>query len=244
MSSRPVFLTAKWHNLFFANYVIQPTLVKNLVPRGTSLDNWNGRIFISLVAFQFLDTKILGVPAFSQRNFDEVNLRFYVNRTIEKVEKRGVVFIREIVPSRIIAWVANRLYGENYTARKMQSKMTRINGQVDRLEYRIMNEGRWNMISSTVSTQLDEFQDTDLAPFITEHYWGYSKRESNVTIEYEVEHPKWSVYQVENFNLDLDFESLYGPEYAFLSDNVPESIFYCPGSEVKVRLGSRVVSDV
>lgn len=48
--------------------------------------------------------------------FEEVNLRFYVVRKVGNELRRGVVFINETVPNKIVAWVANKLYKEHYIA--------------------------------------------------------------------------------------------------------------------------------
>ena len=94
---RPVFLSADWHNLLFANYTVSPSLLGPLVPDGTQLDLWNGSCFISLVAFQFQNTRVLRIPALINRDFEEINLRFYVKRTLVNGDvRRGVVFIKEI----------------------------------------------------------------------------------------------------------------------------------------------------
>ncbi len=81
-----------------ANYEIEPSLVENFVPKGVELDFHEGKCFVSLVAFMFLNTRVLGFPMPFHINFEEVNLRFYVKRETAEEIKRGVVFVKEIVP--------------------------------------------------------------------------------------------------------------------------------------------------
>jgi len=100
------FLTAKWHDLIMANYEIDPSLLTDSVPKGTELDFHESRCFVSLVGFMFLDTRVLGLPVPFHINFEEVNLRFYVKRETESEIRRGVVFVKEIVPRFAIAAVA------------------------------------------------------------------------------------------------------------------------------------------
>ena len=102
------------------NYEIDPAVLATRIPAGCELDFWCGRAFVSVVGFQFLDTRVLGVPIPFHRHFEEVNLRFYVRRVVEGVWRRGVVFIEEFVPRWAIAFVARRLYGENYRALPMR----------------------------------------------------------------------------------------------------------------------------
>jgi uncharacterized protein YqjF (DUF2071 family) len=122
------FLTATWHHLIMANYQVEPKMLLDLVPRGTELDSWNGKHFVSVVGFHFLNTRVLGLPIPWHRKFEEVNLRFYVRRHVGNEVRRGVVFIREIVPKWAIAWVANTVYNERYSAMKMASSDRVVTG--------------------------------------------------------------------------------------------------------------------
>ncbi len=114
MLPRP-FLTARWEHLVLLNYTVDPALLRPLVPRGTGLDAWEGRYLMSLVAFRFLDTRVLGVSIPGHRNFEEANLRFYVRRQgPDGAWRRAVVFIRELVPRWAIATMARLVYNEPY----------------------------------------------------------------------------------------------------------------------------------
>jgi len=100
------FLTAEWRYLVILNYEIDPAVLRPFLPAGTELDQWNGKTFVSMVGFQFLNTKLLGLAIPFHSNFEEVNLRFYVRRWTNESWRRAVVFIKEVVPSRAIAWTA------------------------------------------------------------------------------------------------------------------------------------------
>ena len=142
------------------------------VPEGTTLDFYEGHCFTSLVAFQFLNTKVFGFPAYTWRNFDEINLRFYVKRHLSNGrEQTGVVFVKEIVPSRFIAWVARTLYKENYIAMYMEHEFTR--DQTLKLTYRCGTGKLSNQFSAVVSLDGETTNEEGLKPYITEHYWGY-----------------------------------------------------------------------
>src|SRR5438105_8040607 len=114
------FLTANWRYLAMMNFVVDPKILERLVPAGTELDFHQGRTFVSVVGFLFLDTRVLGVPIPWHRDFEEVNLRFYVRRQAADGVRRGVVFIKEIVPRIAIAATARLLYGEKYVALPMR----------------------------------------------------------------------------------------------------------------------------
>ena len=111
------FLTARWERLSLLNYAVPPEVLTPHLPPGLTLDLHDSQAFASLVAFDFLDTRVLGVPWPGYRNFAEVNLRFYVRNGVE----RGVVFVRELVPQRLVAWMARTLYNEPYAATPMQN---------------------------------------------------------------------------------------------------------------------------
>ncbi len=121
MEPAPVFLTAEWRWLAMLNWEIDPGVLRSRIPRGTELDSWQGRTFVSIVGFRFLDTRLAGWPVPFHRDFDEVNLRFYVRRRSLDGWRRGVVFVREIVPRWGIAAVARLVYNENYIALPMRS---------------------------------------------------------------------------------------------------------------------------
>ena len=119
VTSDRIFLTAEWRNLAMLNYEVDAGLLLPFVRAGTELDRWNGKVFVSLVGFRFLKTRVLDIAVPFHTNFDEVNLRFYVRRQIGDEFRRGVVFIREIVPRWAIAFVARTFYNENYVALPM-----------------------------------------------------------------------------------------------------------------------------
>jgi uncharacterized protein len=108
-SATAPFLRAEWRDLVMLNYEIDPDLLRSRIPAGTELDSWNGRTFVSIVGFRFLETRVLGVPIPFHRDFNELNLRFYVRRLAGDEWRRGVVFVKEVVPRRAIAWIARAL---------------------------------------------------------------------------------------------------------------------------------------
>ena len=240
--NRPVFLSAEWHNLLFANYAVDPTLLAPLVPQGTELDLHDGKCYISLVAFQFLNTKVFGIPAFPNRNFDEINLRFYVKRPLlDGKGQSGVVFIKEIVPSRLVAWTARTLYGENYVAMNMNHEITNDRASREiKLTYGCGSGEFYNRFSAVVPPESQIGDDEQLGPYITEHYWGYSSPKPHRTVEYEVKHPRWPINRVTDYSIDFDFKDLYCPQYGLLSETEPASVLYCEGSGVTVHVGSTI----
>jgi uncharacterized protein YqjF (DUF2071 family) len=240
---RPRFLTAHWRYLVMLNYEFDPDVLQPLVPLGTELDAWGGRCYVSLVGFLFLKTKLLGLGIPWHRDFEEINLRFYVRRKGPEGWRRGVVFIKEIVPRWAIAAVARWVYNENYVALPMSHALTPPAGQTPgHVEYRWRCEGRTNVIAAT-------FAGTPTLPlpgsepeFITEHYWGYCRQRDGSTVEYRVEHPPWPVWPATEAKLDCDVAHFYGSQYAEALGRTPTSAFVAEGSPVTVRQGERLAS--
>jgi len=231
-----VFLTAEWRNLLMVNFAVDRSVLEPLVPAGTELDLWQGRTYVSVVGFRFLNTRVRGIPVPFHRNFDEVNLRFYVRRRIGDEWRKGVAFVKEIVPRRAIAFVARALYNENYVRMPMRSSVT-VPGKV-RYEWR--HAGAWEGVSATVVGEAYRAETSSEETFITEHYWGYARQRDGSTVEYAVEHEPWRVWRCEDPALACQFARLYGEAFAPLLANRPSSAFVADGSAVVVRKGVRL----
>ncbi len=221
------------------NYEIDPAVLAARVPTGCELDAWSGRTFVSMVGFQFLRTRVLGVPIPMHRNFEEVNLRFYVRCRVEGAWRRGVVFVKELVPRRAIAFIAREVYGENYAALPLRHSVE-VSTSGGSVVYQWRRSGAWEGLSATFTgaagLPADEAEET----FITEHYWGYSRQRDGATVEYRVEHPRWRVWRADRAALNCDTGSLYGPEFVDALSGAPSSAFVADGSAVVVRRGRRL----
>lgn len=232
-----IFLTAEWRHLAMLNYEIEPASLAPFVPAGTELDFWNGKTFVSAVGFLFVRTRILGIPIPFHRNFEEVNLRFYVRRKAYDGWRRGVVFIREIVPRAAIALVARKFYNEPYIALPMAHRLEGADGSLKSAEYSWRSGGRWNTLKIAARGEAQPLQEGSEAEFITEHYWGYNAQRDGSTLEYRVEHPRWRVYETAESKLDCDVAGLYGAQFCASLNGKPSSAFLADGSAVTVRRG-------
>ena len=236
------FLTAEWRHLAMLNFPVERDVLQPFVPNATMLDTYKGVAYVSLVGFQFLNARVFGVPVPGHRNFEEVNLRFYVRRLAEDDWRRGVVFIKEIVPKRAIAAVARAIYNERYVSLPMRHTIeTRDGGSVSAVEYGWEMNGSWNHLRAATTTMISsEPAPGSLEEFITEHYWGYVRQRNGATVEYRVEHPRWKVASAETSELRCDVGRLYGEAFASPLQQPPKSAFIANGSPVAVFRG-RVV---
>jgi uncharacterized protein YqjF (DUF2071 family) len=228
------FLTAEWRKLVFINYTVDPELLQEYVPKGTILDNYDGKCFVSVIGFMFQNTKVLGCKMPALHTFEEVNLRFYVKRKENDVWKRGAVFIQEIVPKRLLSFVANTVYHEHYITRPMSHEWKITPEKVD-ISYTWRNKQKVQSIAVTAKNNPVAFPENSEIEFISEHYFGYAKYNENKTFEYEVTHPKWLYYKVDSYQMELDFELNYGKKFAHLTNQTPDSVFLMEGSKITVE---------
>ena len=236
-----VFLTAEWRHLVMLNFPIEPKALQKLTPKGTEIDDWEGTTYVSLVAFLFLETKVKGLAIPFHRDFEEINLRFYVRSRGPEGWRRGVVFVREVVPKQAIAFLARMLYNENYIACPTRSSVIDPSGDTaGSVEYGWRSDGQWLSIGAEFSGEPSLPKKNSLEEFITEHYWGYSTQRDGETVEYQVEHPQWKVWTVSETKLDGDVVGFYGPEFASALQSPPSSAFVADGSPVTVRQGKRL----
>ena len=233
------FLTAEWRHLVMLNFPIEPAVLEPYVPRGTELDTWKGTTYVSLVAFSFLDTRVKRLPIPFHRDFEEINLRFYVRSKAREGVRRGVVFVREVVPRLAIASIARWLYNENYVACPTRSTITRQDphGSGSAI-YSWKHRGQWLTIGAEYSGAPALPSEDSEEQFITEHYWGYSSQSDGSTVEYRVEHPQWRVWPATKHIAEGDFSGFYGSEFAGALAQNPTSVFVADGSPIVVQKGT------
>jgi uncharacterized protein YqjF (DUF2071 family) len=228
------FLRAEWNNLVMANYTVPKNVLLPFLPAYTELDFFEGEAYVSLVGFMFLNTKVLGFSVPMHENFEEVNLRFYVKHNDRGTWKKGVVFIKEIVPKRAISFVANHLYGESYSTMRMKHYHL-DNGSNCEVGYEWKFKGQWNKIGVVTDKRSKKISDNSCESFFADHYWGYTKHRNSKTYEYHVEHLRWETLKVLSYHVDCDFGTLYGEPFAFLNNEKPKSVLMTKGSEIRVE---------
>src|SRR5512145_699370 len=234
--SRP-FLTAQWRNLIIVTYAVEPTHLIDRVPTGTTLDSWRGQTFVSLVGFQFQNTKVLGAPIPFHQSFEEVNLRFYVRRVVGDEIRPGVVFIRELIPRPIVGGMARLLYREPYRVVPMRSVVEP--GPPPQVQYEWHLGGPWCALCGTGDGQGAEAAPGSLEEFVTQRPWGYNGEPGKDTLEYYVHHPPWRLWRARNATVECDAAPLCGVELA-RQLTVPTSALIADGSPVTVHWRSQI----
>jgi uncharacterized protein len=229
-----IFLKAKWENIIMANYAVPVEALQSFLPNGVTLDLYNDKAYVSLVGFMFKNTKLFNIPIPYLGTFEEINLRFYVVRKDGDTIKRGVVFVNETIPYKAVAWMANKLYKEHYSA--IPTKHTlKFTEATKHIEYCWKINKEWNSIAAEASNDNEPMAANSFEAFIFEHYFGYTKVSDTATEEYKIQHPGWKVNKVLNTAINCNFSAMYGEAFRFLNSAVPASVFIAEGSAVEVE---------
>jgi len=225
---RPPFLSASWRNLVLVNYEVPVDLLRPHLPRGAEPDMRDGKAWCSLVGFQFLDTRVLGIKWPGFVNFPEWNLRFYVRHG----DQRGVCFVKEYVPQRWVAFLANTLYGEPYVAARIDPRIGN-----NRAMYRLHTDGRINHLE-VIADGPAAFpkEKGGIDDWFKEHEWGFGTLRNGRLIRYRVEHPRWRVFPTATgkWKVDVDWAAMYGKRWGAMNGSKPDSVVFAEGSPVRV----------
>jgi uncharacterized protein len=243
------FLTARWTELLLLNFSVPVDEIAQLAPPGTEPDLFHGQALVSIVGFQFRDTRVRGCRLPGHTHFPEINLRYYVRHTADDEVRRGVVFVKEIVPRRLIALVANRVYNENYITRPMRSELHMSGVELttgDTFSYSWQSRDRagrhWNTLSARVAATPQLPRPGSLEEFIVEHYWGYVCTRDGTTREYRVAHDPWRVAPADNVTWDCDIAATYDTPLTKYLASPPTSVLIADGAAVQVFPGRRIPS--
>ncbi len=234
MDKKSVFLTATWEYLAMLNYPVPEEILLPYLPGGTQIDTWNGQAMVSVVGFLFNNTKVFGLNWPFHTHFEEVNLRFYIKHFDGEKWKRGVAFISEIVPKPAIAMIANKLYNEHYSYQPMKHAVSIQDDQL-RVQYDWKYKKQWQSLSVTTTKNSSPILSGTEEEFIFEHYWGYNQLNKHTTIEYGVEHPRWEVYPVTDYQLTCDIKNQYGHSFTPYLGGLAQTAFLAKGSSVIIR---------
>jgi uncharacterized protein len=241
-ASRP-FLRAAWRRLAMASFCVDPSVLRPLVPAGTRLDEREGQSLVTVVGFWFQRAKLFGVRIPWHQHFSEVNLRFYVRREVAGQWRPGVVFIRELVPRRMVAWTA-RLFGEPFTRVALTCRHN-VPDDDDaigprQIEYAWGHGAAAARFSLSTIAAADRAAPCDEASFVVDRSWAYTARRDGSTWEYQVARPPWRIWPAAKVELCGAMRAWYGPALGEALAGPPTSAFLVDGSNVAVYPGRRI----
>lgn len=247
-SAERAFLTAEWRDLIMITWRVDASVLRPLLAAGTELDLWEGDPLASVVAFNFRQIRVRGVSIPFLTHFPEVNLRFYVRRKMADGSwRRGVSFVKEIVPHSIVATTARQVYGEPYLALPMnhvavpEAPLSNPASDATRsLVYEWKRDGEWERVLALLTSPPRAMRGDSLEEFIAGQEWGYTRRPGKPTLEYRVEHPRWRITPVSDCYIEADIPSLFGRPFAEALSAPPLSTFVAEGSPVSVFPGHKL----
>jgi uncharacterized protein YqjF (DUF2071 family) len=224
------------------NYKVSRDLLEPLVPRGTTLDLWQGSAFVSVVGFLFERIRVLGVPLPTHRCFEEVNLRFYVVRDVGGERRHGVTFIRELVPRGLIATAARLTYNEPYRRVPMFHKLdVADSGDTKLASYEWRDGSKYATVRVDADGRGQPLESGTFEDFLTHREWGYTRQRDGSTIEYRVDHPRWTTFPaIEAQCAGPALTASFGDDFAGALRRGPDSAWLSDGSAVVVHRPRRV----
>lgn len=226
-------LTADWKNLIVVNYEIDPLVLNPYLPAGTEPDLWNNKCYISLIAFQFNHPKMKGIPIPFYKNFEQINLRFYVSKVYKGEVRKGVVFIKEIAAGNLLKAGAALIYNEHYTNLKTRHTINKL-PETTEIQYDWRLDKQWNYIHAIAGKDKTIPGADTVTAFITNRFWGYIKISPGKTAEFRVDHEPWKIHKVKSCEVNCDTKKLYGAALHTFLSQAPAFTFMIAGSSVKV----------
>jgi len=228
VTPRP-FLAARWSHIVLLTFEAPEGLIRSSIPPGVEPDRWNGRTHVSLVALQMVDVRIKGwrIPGFTAH--PQVNFRTYVRAAGEP----GVWFIRQLVPSRLIAAVGRLRYDEPFWPAPIRSRVVDGPGEV-RVEYGVGPAALGWHVSVTGARAVLVPPPESFEHYFIERGFACRARPDGGLGVFRVVHPAWAVRQILAVDYRFDFGSLYGAEWEFLNRAQPAGVVFAVGSEVAV----------
>ena len=235
------FLTATWRDLVLLTFEVDPEPLLDFLPPGVALDPWQGKHLLTLVGLHLRDIRVQGVPVPFHRSYPQVNLRFYVRRRCDNQWRRGVVFVKQIVPGKLVALVARWRYQEKVAASPVRHNATASGaGASRRVCYRWRGPAAWNSVSVSAAGAPEHSRPGSLEEFVAERYYGYNARRDGSTLEYRIEHPRWRIQRASDPELVCDVAGVFGLGFVDSLGRPPLSALVAEGSAVVVHRAVRV----
>ena len=194
MPSGPWVMTQTWHDLLFAHWPVDSTVLREKIPVGCELDEFAGQAWVAVVPFQMTNVAPRGVPALPWISaFPELNVRTYVR--VGGVP--GVYFFSLDAANPVAVGVARTAVHLPYYSAAMT----------------IEHEGEWILYESrrtSSSAPSAEFSGryrptSDPHPpdrgtleyFLTERYCLFTVDSSGRTSRLDIHHPPWPLQTAE-----------------------------------------------
>lgn len=186
MPERPWIMTQTWHDLLFAHWQVDPSLLASKVPSGLDIDLFNGQAWLGLVPFHMTNVAPRWVPALPWvSSFPELNLRTYVR----VAGRPGVYFFSLDAGNPLAVRAARMVLNLPYYSASMV-----VTRRGDAVEYRSQREGDADTAFHAIygpAGAASPPAEGSLEYFLTERYCLYHLDHRGRPYRLEIHHPPW-----------------------------------------------------
>ncbi|HWM86229.1 MAG TPA: DUF2071 domain-containing protein [Kofleriaceae bacterium] len=233
-------LQGRAEHVSIVTFPIDPVRLRGIVPVGTEVDSLDKEtVFLSVVGVRFSESRLLGLPIPFGRCYDQINLRFYVRRWMGDGWRRGVVFVRELVPVSPLLSAGHLLYGDAYERLPVTSRIRPAVPAAHRPGRAIY---RWRTGHDEIHRLAVDFGGEPRLPaagsdeeFLVDRHWGYLAPHVDVTREYRIDHPPWRVFPEAQARLSPGVAALFGDRFSHALDCTPVNVLVAEGSRMEVH---------
>lgn len=204
----------EWNKAIFLHWQVEFSELKKFVPEELEIDLFDGKPWISVVAFTMEKIRPKNLPSFPPiSDFDEVNIRTYVKSN----HKAGVYFLSMEGGKKISCKVARSISQLPYrfsrmkrTEHRYESNNTEFNDKLD--------------IQFAIGKAITE--KTALETWLTERYALFQDTEKSIN-QFEIHHLEWPINEMDLKALEIDY-----PRFNQLIEGKPHSFQYSEGVKV------------
>jgi uncharacterized protein YqjF (DUF2071 family) len=186
------FYYQEWNRALFLHWHVPVEYIRPLVPSDLNIDTFEGKCYVSLVAFTMEKIRPAFLPAISCiSDFEEINIRTYV----ENDNKKGVYFLNIEAGKTISAFIAKIISGlpyEKSNIRRTENLITSVN---EKKGYSLHVE--YDIVQTLV-------KGSELDKWLTEKYCLYREK-GNERYRYDIHHKEWELKNVRIKNTELQY---------------------------------------
>jgi uncharacterized protein YqjF (DUF2071 family) len=176
----------------------------------------------------------------------QVNFRMYVRQKVSRgCNRPGVMFLQQLVGSRIAGEFARRLYREPCTALPMGrnfSVPSSSPGHQTRYSYNWLRDGREESLSAETDQPPQVSAAGSLEEFLTARHWGYHALPGGRVRNYRLTRDPWQISTATSWAITCDYSSLLSPSLAQAATQEPVSVLMSRGSAAKLHLPRTIPS--
>ncbi len=215
----------EWNKVVFLHWQVDYDELKKFVPDELEIDLFDGKPWISLVAFTMEEVRPKKLPAFKPiSNFDEINIRTYIKSN----NKTGVYFLSIEAGKVVSCLLAKKMSGLPYR----YSEMNRTDNQ-----YHSKNLEFEDSFEIQYSIENELKNKTALCKWLTERYALFQDTGNSIN-EFEIHHPEWPVQEIKIDKLAVNY-----PRFKNLINGNPDKVHYSKGVQV-VTWGKKKIMEI